>query len=285
MAQMIAIFLPLAMVVLMASLGLRLRLADLAATARAPRALGTGLVVQLLGLPLMAFLITLALGLPAPLAAGVMLVAASPGGVSSNYIAHLARGKVALSVAMTLCTSLAAPLTLPLVLAAAGATAPAPAALLRISFGMTLVAVAPLALGMAFAHFAPRIAATTERRLAPIAKALFALMVLATFAQNWSAMSDAFGAVGLAVGLLAIAAPGLALVAGRLMQLGAPERRTIAVEASLQNVAIAMFVAGPVLGQPQLAIPALIYALCMNLVALGLIAQATVRARAATTPL
>lgn len=277
MAQLISIFLPLAMVVLMASLGLRLRFADLAATARAPRALTTGLVVQLIGLPLMAFAITLALGLPAPLAAGVMLVAASPGGVSSNYIAHLARGRVALSVAMTLCTSLAAPLTLPLVLAAAGATAPAPAALLRISFGMTLVAIAPLALGMAFAHFAPRIAALTERRLAPIAKALFVLMVLATFAQNWGAMSDAFGAVGLAIGLLALAAPGLALAAGRAMRLDPAERRTIAVEASLQNVAIAIFVAGPVLGTPQLAIPALIYAVCMNLVALVLIAVATAR--------
>lgn len=277
MAQLISIFLPLAMVVLMASLGLRLRFADLAATARAPRALTTGLVVQLIGLPLMAFAITLALGLSAPLAAGVMLVAASPGGVSSNYIAHLARGRVALSVAMTLCTSLAAPLTLPLVLAAAGATAPAPAALLRISFGMTLVAIAPLALGMTFAHFAPRIAALTERRLAPIAKALFVLMVLATFAQNWGAMSDAFGAVGLAIGLLALAAPGLALAAGRAMRLDPAERRTIAVEASLQNVAIAIFVAGPVLGTPQLAIPALIYAVCMNLVALVLIAVATAR--------
>lgn len=283
MAQMISIFLPLAMVVLMASLGLRLRLADLAATARAPRALGTGLGVQLLGLPLAAFLITLALGLPAPLAAGVMLVAASPGGVSSNYIAHLARGKVALSVAMTLATSLAAPLTLPLVLAAAGATAPAPAALLRISLGMTLVAVAPLALGMAFAHFAPRLAATTERRLAPVAKATFVLMVLATFAQNWGAMSEAIGAVGLAVGLLALTAPGLALAAGRLMRLDGAERRTIAVEASLQNVAIAMFVAGPVLGAPQLAIPALIYALAMNLVALVLIAAGAARTRVAAT--
>lgn len=278
MANLISIFLPVAMMVLMANLGLGLRLADLAATLRRPRALGTGLVVQLLALPLAAFVIGRLTALPAPLAAGLMLLAASPGGVSSNYIAHLARGNVALSVAMTTLTSLAAPLSLPLVLALAGATAPEPAALLRISLGMSLVALAPLALGMAFAQFAPRAAAAIGRPLAPLAKALFALMVLATFAQNWSAMRAALGAVVLAVAALALAAPGLAFAAGRTMRLDAVEGRTIAIEASLQNVAIALFVAGPVLGQPALAVPALIYALCMNLVALAVIAASRERA-------
>lgn len=137
MTSLISVFLPAAMMVLMASLGLRLHPRELVATLRRPRALGAGLAVQMIGLPLAAFGIAHLFGLSAGLAAGLMLVAASPGGVSSNYITHLARGRVALSVAMTLTTSLAAPVTLPLVLALCGIATPSPTALLRISFSMT----------------------------------------------------------------------------------------------------------------------------------------------------
>ncbi len=271
MAAAISAFLPVAMMVLMLSLGLRLRGADLAATLRQPRALAAGLAVQMLALPVLAWLIGTALRLEPAVFAGLMLVAASPGGVSSNYITHLARGAVALSVAMTLVTSLAAPLSLPVVLAASGIAPPAPALLARISLAMTAVGIAPLLAGMALTRFAPGVSGWLAPRLAPLAKGLFALMVLATFVQNWGAMRAAAGAAGLAVLVLATAAPLLGLGVARLLALGPVAGRTIAIEASLQNVALTIFVAGPVMGRPELALPGLIYALAMNLCALILV--------------
>lgn len=280
MAALMAAFLPVAMMVLMLALGLRLAPREIFAALRAPRALGAGLALQLIALPALAFGLARVFGLSAPLAAGLMLVAASPGGVSSNYITHLARGSVALSVTMTLLTSLLAPLSLPLVLGLSGAAAPESGALWRISLGMSAVALAPLALGMAAGHLAPGFAARTSRLLDPLARLLFALMVGATFVQNWGAMRAGFASAGPAVLALAVLAPALALGVGRALSLGAAAGRTIAIEISLQNVAITIFVAGKLLGAPALAIPGLIYAVVMNIVALGFILSAPPRAPA-----
>lgn len=272
MTALLSAFLPLAMMVMMLALGLRLRPGQIWAAWRAPRALIAGLGLQLVVLPVLALGIGWALALPAPLRAGMVLLAAAPGGVSSNYISHLARGVVALSVSMTLISSLAAPLSLPVVLALAGVEVPAGAAgLWRISLGMSAVALLPMALGMLARQRAPNWAARAGRLLDQLAKAMFALMVLATFAQNWAAMRAGFAQAGAAVSLLALCAPISALVTGRALRLGPAAARTILLETSLQNVAITLFVAGPLLGRPDLAIPGLIYAVEMNIVALAVI--------------
>jgi len=279
MNEFISIFLPVAMMVLMLSLGLRLDFSDVVGALRRPRALLTGLSVQLIGLPLIAFLVAQSFGLASGLAAGLILVAASPGGVTSNYATLLARGSVGLSVSMTFVTSLAAPITLPLVLAAAAVAAPEAGGLWKISIGMTGVALVPLVLGMLFTWGLPGVSARLVKVLDPLAKLLFLAMVLATFAQNWDAMGQAFAGVGAAVTLFAIMAPLLAFAVGRLSGLSAPEQRTVMVEATMQNVAITIFVASTLMGQPQLAIPGLIYAVEMNIVALLIIGGAHVIAR------
>ncbi|SMH47336.1 bile acid:sodium symporter family protein [Maritimibacter sp. HL-12] len=274
MTGLLSAFLPAAMMILMLSLGLGMRPRDIAGAVRAPRALATGLAVQMIGLPLAAVVIGHAAGLDPLLTAGLVLVAASPGGVTSNYVTLLAGGVVGLSVAMTLVTSLAAPLTLPLVLGLAGVEGPAAGGLWRISLGMTAVALAPLVIGMALAGFVPAFAARVEKLLTPVARAMFILMVLATFAQNWGAMGEAFARVGWAVTLFAIAAPVLAILAAAAARLNAARSRTIMVEATMQNVAITIFVASTLLDAPALAIPGLIYAVEMNIAALVIIGAA-----------
>jgi len=103
---------------------------------------------------------------------------------------------------------------------------------------------------------------------------IFLAMVLATFAQNWGAMGQAFGQVGGAVTLFALAAPALAFAAARSARLAGAETRTVMMEATMQNVAITIFVANSLLGDAALAIPGLIYAVEMNLVALLIIGAA-----------
>ncbi|MCB1347165.1 MAG: bile acid:sodium symporter family protein [Maritimibacter sp.] len=281
MTEMISAFLPLAMMVLMLSLGLRLDPGEAGRAVREPGALLAGLGVQMIGLPLIAFAVSRGLGLAPTLAAGLLLVAASPGGVTSNYAALLARGSVGLSVAMTFVTSLAAPITLPLVLLIASVSVPGAAGLWKISLAMVAVALVPILLGVGAARFAPRVSARVSRRLDPVARLLFLAIVLATFWQNWGAMGQAFSEVGGAVTLFAVLAPLLAFLAGRALGLGGPERRTIMIEATMQNVAVTIFVATALMGNSALAIPGLIYAVEMNLVALLLIGWAHVTARRA----
>lgn len=276
MTQAISIFLPMAMMVLMLSLGLRLAPHEAVGSLRRPRALLTGLVVQLVGLPLIAFGVARGFGLAPALAAGLMLVAASPGGVTSNYAALLARGSVGLSVTMTLVTSLAAPITLPLVLLVTAVVVPDAAGLWKISLAMTAVALVPLLLGMAAARLMPGPMAWVSRRLDPVARLLFLAIVLATFWQNWGAMGSAFAEIGGAVTVFALLAPALAFAASRLGALAPAEGRTVMIEATMQNVAITLFVASVLLGESGLAIPGLIYAVEMNIVALLVIAGAQV---------
>ena len=226
MTEILAAFLPAAMMVLMLALGLRLDAREISSALRHPRALITGLLVQLVGLPLIAFLVARGFGLAPGLFAGLMLVAASPGGVTSNYVALLARGSVGLSVSMTFVTSIAAPITLPLVLLAASVAVPETGGLWRISLGMTGVALAPLVLGLILARLFPNATARASRLLDPLAKLLFLAMVLATFAQNWSAMQRAFAGVGPAVTLFALLAPALAFGAAKLTRLRPADRRT-----------------------------------------------------------
>lgn len=278
MTSLLAAFLPVAMMILMFSLGLRLTLPEIGSELRAPRALLIGLAVQMIGLPVLAWMAGSAAMLGPVMLTGLMLVAASPGGVTSNYAALLVRGRVGLSVAMTLVTSLAAPLTLPLVLYLSGVGGLSAAGLWKISLGMTAVALVPMGLAMGLRRMWPEGSAKLARIIDPVARLLFLMMVLATFAQNWGAMREAFAQVGPAVMLLAVLGPALALAVGWAMNLTGPARRTIMTEASLQNVAITIFVAGKLLGQPELAIPGLIYAVVMNAVTLILIGITALRA-------
>lgn len=263
---------------LMLVVGLRLEAASLAFTFRHPRALLLGLAVQMLVLPLLALLLNRIFALPPELALGLLVIAGAPGGITSNYVALLARADLALSTAMTLTTSLLAPVSLPVVLSLSGALSGAAGfdlagAMLRLALGVTAVAALPLALGLWLQR---RFAAGVRRWQAGLERAarlVFALIVLTTFWANRAVMLQHFGSLGaaaLALNLGAVAA-GLSL---RLVGLSAGQALAAAVECGLQNAAIAIFVAVTVLGRTELAVPALIYAVIMNVTALALVGLA-----------
>lgn len=272
---MAAALLPLGLAFLMAVVGLKLTPGGLLAAFRAPRPLLTGLAVQVLGLPLLALALASLLQLPPDVRTGLMIVAAAPGGITSNYAALLAGADVALSTAMTLVTNLIAYLTIPLILTSAGITLAGGASLLplvKLSLIMAAVTAVPLLLGLALGRFAPGMVARIMRPLDIASRLVFAAIVLATFLQNWGAMTDYARAAGLAVVLLNLCGIGLAFAAATLGGLPRPQGFAIAIETGLQNVALAIFVASTLMGNSALALVGLVYAVVMNLTALGLIA-------------
>lgn len=269
MTDLLAKLLPLGLALLMLVVGLRLKSRDIAVVFRHPKALAVGLVVQLITLPVLAFLLGRALGLTPMMQAGLVLVAAAPGGVTSNYIAHLARADLALSTGMTLMSTLLASVTIPAVLALFGvADLGGATGIARLSGAMLAVSIVPMLLGMALGAVSHRWQHRLLVVLEPVAKAIFAAMVLATFVQNWQPMQANVAEVGLAVIGLNLGALCLALMASKFTNLPWAQTRAIMVEASLQNVAVAMFVAGSLLGEPALVVPGLLYAMMMNLSAL-----------------
>lgn len=269
--------LPLGLAFLMLVVGLRLSWRDFQGLWRKPLAVVLGLVLQMVALPLMAFAIARVLALPPVLALGLLVVAAAPGGITSNFITMLARGDVALSTTMTLFTSFAACFSIPLVLTLGGAPIPGGFAALAASLGKTgaavlVVSVVPLLIGLAVHSLRPALAQRWGGVLDKIATLIFFGLVIAAFAQNWSAMIEHAREAGLASALLNAGAILLAFAAGGAAGLPGRQSLAIAIECGLQNVAMAMFVASTVLNDDRLMIPALIYAVVMNISALGLLA-------------
>lgn len=274
---MVDMLLPIALAFIMFSLGLTLTASDFLRVFRHPRALIAGLVGQILLVPLVGLVVALFWHLPADMAAGIMIIAACPGGASSGLITHLARGNTALSISLTAITSMASALTMPLVfnvtfplIADLGPGGELPVG--RMVSGVLLLTTLPVAAGMLFKHYrgdlTKRIASWTER----LATTAFVLIVIGTFISQRHVIAEHIATLAPAALMqnLAVMVAGFALAVASGLALR--DRIAIAIECGVHNTAIGIFVAVTVLGAPAMAVPGVIYALMMNLSAFALIA-------------
>ena len=261
------LLLPMALGVIMLGLGMGLGLDDFRRVARYPRAVVTGLLLQLLLLPVVAFALALAFGLPAELAVGLMLLAASPGGATANIYSHLARGDVALNITLTAINSLLCLLTLPLVLnlsleyfLGAGQYVPPP---VRKVIEVALLIVLPVVIGMAVRAQAPRLAARVEKPLRLLSVLVLALLVAAAVAQERDTLVEFFAVVGLACLSFNLISMGVGYAAPIALRL--PRRQAIAIsmEIGIHNGTLAIFIALNVLGNARISVPAAVYSLLM----------------------
>ena len=270
------VLLPLALAFIMFALGLTLVPADFARLLARPKAVTAGLLGQMVLVPALAWGVALAWGLPPEMAAGLVILAACPGGASSGLITYLARGETALSITLTAVTSLAAVLSVPLVVNMGlqhflGAAAAVDLPVGRIVRGVFIITTVPVALGMLMRVWRPRWVGRMEKPAGKVATLLFLAIVVATFVSQREALWANLPTVGPAAAALnlgvMLGGAGLA----RLLRLGRRDAVAIATECGLQNAALGIFVAGTVLAQPALAVPSVVYALLMNVGALGLV--------------
>lgn len=264
-----SIFLPLGLAFIMFAIGLALQPSAFRRLTGQWLALALGLAAQIVVLPLIAFALAIGLDLSPVLAAGLVVLAAAPGGVTSNFLTLLARGDTALSIVMTLVTSALAMVSVPLVVGAGLAHFLGANASIHMPFGRTvlsivLITLVPLALGMALRARFP----APVRRIAPgarmLASLVFALIVVLAFWGQWQPIKLHWAEVGPAVIGLNAATMLVGFGIAALARLDTRASIAIAVECGLQNVALAIFVAVHVLGDERLMIPAVIYALVMN---------------------
>lgn len=264
----ILIVLPV-LTLLMFDLGLDLTVKDFALVARRPRAVITGLFGQIVLLPLIAWLLCEGFHLVGTMMTGVMLIACCPGGSSSNVFSGIANGDVALSVSLTALSSVITLFTLPLIM---GAVVQLPVGNL-IMQNVVLVLV-PVLLGMLLRTRRAEFAAKLHRILSKLAFPLLMLLAGLFFIGNRAAIVDNFAQLGVIVTILLLCSMGGGLLLARLMRLNVREQRTLVIEVGMQNAAqaIALAASPVVFNNPEIAVPAIVYALMMNVVLLTYVA-------------
>ena len=261
------LLLPLALGVIMLGLGMGLGLDDFRRVARYPRAVLTGLILQVLILPAVAFALALAFGLPPELAVGLMLLAASPGGATANIYSHLARGDVALNITLTAINSLLCLLTLPLILnlsleyfLGAGQYVPPP---VRKVIEVAVIIVLPVVIGMLVRARAPGLAARVEKPLRLLSVLVLALLVAGAVVQERDTIVSFFAVVGLACLSFNLISMGVGYAAPVALKLPRRQAIAIAMEIGIHNGTLAIFIALNVLGNTRISVPAAVYSLLM----------------------
>ncbi|MEG3636765.1 bile acid:sodium symporter family protein [Micromonospora palythoicola] len=261
------LLLPLVIAVLMFGLGTTLTLAEFGAALRHPRALICGLACQLLVLPVLCLGLVVALRLPPELAVGMLLLAASPGGTTASLFSHLARGDVALNITMTAVNTVLSVITLPVVVNLALAYfLPAEAGTAGLGFAeivrLVLVILAPVALGMVVRARDAALARRLEPLIRALSVAFLALIAVATVLREGAKIVASLGRVGSAAVLFCLSSLALGYAIPRLCGVAGPRAIAVGMDVGIHNSALAVTIAldPGMLGDPEIAIPAVVYA-------------------------
>ena len=276
----IFIVLPI-LTILMFDLGLTLKPQDFRLIVWRPKPVIVGLVGQIILLPLIAWGIiesfsTFDFQLSTLFIIGIMLVACSPGGSSSNVFSMLAKGDVALSVTLTACSSLITLFTLPLIMSWVMNSIQMSDVSIQLPIGKLLVQnlvlmVVPIAIGFMVNIFREQAALKIHNVLKRIAMPALVLLVTVFFFQHKETIVSEFASLGLTMTVLILATTGCGALLAWLLKLTTKERRTLVIEIGMQNAAQAITIAcSPLIFNNEIiAIPAIIYALMMNLILLA----------------
>ena len=264
--------------VLMFDLGLTLRLEDFCQVITKPKAFIVALTGQIVLLPLIALGLGHLFHLPAVFYFGLMLIACSPGGSSSNIFSKLAGGDVALSVTLTAMSSLITLVTIPLLMgwvtASTGAEAGITLPVGNLLKQNLLLMLLPVLLGIAVKRWWEKAAVRIDKVLSKAAFPALMLLVAVFFAQHYRTIFDNIGRVGSCVTALILLAAGIAAALSRLFRISGSQRRTVVIEVGMQNAAqaIALATSPFVFDNQEMAIPAILYSLMMNVVLLSYVA-------------
>lgn len=276
---LVSVVLPLGLAFIMFSLGVGLTPADFLRVGQRPLAFFAGALNQVILLPIIAYLTVLTFGLTAELAVGMMILAACPGGVTSNIISKLARGDVALSVSLTAVISLVSVITVPFILSFAlsafmGADSP-PVNITATAMMMFLLTVVPITIGLILRSVMPTKMIAAEPVLGRLATILFIIIIVAALAANQEAFVKNLPILGPSLVTLLIVLTVTGYFVPRLLGRTQKEAKTISVETGVQNgtlgIAIAAIIVGGGTGFSAYAVPSAVYGIIMYLIILPVI--------------
>ena len=262
------VILPLALAFIMFVLGLGLTGADFLRVIKQPRDFFVGALSQIILLPIIAFILVKIWPIAPELAIGVMIIAAAPGGVTSNLLTSFAKGDVALSISLTAIISLLCVITIPfIVLTSVGLLSDSNIteniSLVSMSRDMFLIVTVPVILGMLLRRFVSGAALKFEPIARKISIVLFVLVLLGAIAAERENVVSYFAQAGLITLVLNVVMMVVAYYVAQLLASGKEQKKCITIECGLQNGTLAIFVATSIFDGGIYVIPAATYSLIM----------------------
>ena len=259
---------PIALALIMLTLGLGLTIKDFTRVISQPKDFLLGVICQLIILPIVAFILIKIFKTPLELALGVMIIAAAPGGVTSNVLTKFANGDVALSVSLTAIISLVSIISVPFIVFKSADLlqvnySTQEISMIGISIKMFLVVTLPVIIGMVIRKFATIFISSNEKLIQRISLLLFVIVFLAIWVEEWENITTYLKQAGIITLVLNIVMMTIGYFIAKLFASGIEQRRCISLECGLQNGTLAVFVASQIFNDVIYLVPTASYALIM----------------------
>ncbi len=259
---------PIALALIMLGLGLGLTIRDFLRVINNPKDFTVGILCQLILLPIIAYILVLILRLPVEIAVGLMIIAAAPGGVTSNVLTKFANGDVALSISLTAIVSLISIISVPFIVISSanllGVTdISSEITMTGIALKMALVVTVPVILGMIIRGFAENFISSNINTINRITGILFIIVFAAIWIEERQNIFNYLAQAGLAVLILNVVMMILAFYIAKFFVTGISQRKCISLECGLQNGTLAVFVATQIFNDVAYMVPTAAYALIM----------------------
>ena len=259
---------PIALALIMLALGLGLTGQDFLRVVKQPKDFLVGLICQLILLPIIAFLLLKIFNLPLEIALGVMIIAAAPGGVTSNVLTKFANGDVALSISLTAIISLISIISVPFIVFKSAellevAEISKEISMIGISMKMFLVVTLPVLIGMLIRKFATNFVMSKSQLIERISVLLFVIVFAAIWVEEWENIMGYIKQAGLITLVLNIVMMFIGYYVAKFLASGVSQRKSISLECGLQNGTLAVFVASQLFSDIAYLIPTATYAIVM----------------------
>ena len=259
---------PIALALIMLTLGLGLTTSDFTRVIKRPKDFLIGLICQVILLPIIAFVLIKILNVQPALALGVMIIAAAPGGVTSNILTKFANGDVALSVSLTAIISLLSILTVPFIVIKSADLLDInylskEISMSGISIKMFLVVTLPVVIGMLIRKFAQDFIIKSTALIEKISLTLFMIVFISIWLEEWDNIIMYISRAGVITLILNVTMMVLGFYVAKIFASGIEQRKCISLECGLQNGTLAVFVSTQIFDDIIYLIPTASYALIM----------------------
>ena len=259
---------PIALALIMLGLGLGLTLQDFKRVIDHPKDFIVGLVCQFILLPIIAFILIKIFNTPIELALGVMIIAAAPGGVTSNVLTKFANGDVALSVSLTAIVSLVSIISVPFIVFKSAdileiSYLSKDISMVSISMKMFLVVTLPIILGMLIKKYAANIINSKTLLIQRVSIALFVIVFAAIWIEEWDKIMSFITRAGTIALTLNIIMMTVGYYVAKFFVSGPKQVKCISLECGLQNGTLAVFVSTQLFDEIVYMVPTAAYALIM----------------------
>ena len=258
---------PVCLAIIMFGLGLGLTTSDFLRIIKRPRDFIVGFLSQVILLPIIAFGLILIIPMPIEIAMGVMIIAAAPGGVTSNVLTKFANGDVALSVSLTAVVSLLAIFIVPFIIFNfanfIGVEITKEISILNIAVKMFLVVTVPVIFGMIIRNLMTDFIISKTLIIQRLSIILFLIIFISIWLEEWDRIVSFIARAGLVAGVLNLVMIFVGYYIAKMFASGVPQRKCISLECGLQNGTLAVFVTTQLFDEMVFMVPTAAYALIM----------------------